>query len=471
MTDAEVTDDEGAEEEVSDAAVMEGTAGAHLGGETLGAAVGQAATRVTTWVWASARRRRWPIVATAVTLVAGMGYTLIHTVMPPGHVWRESFWTVPSDLWGAYRSAHFIGWGAPGSIYAAGTSLVTFPGILWLLAPVAMVTGALGLTEGFPRTVPHPTAWLVLGPWEILLSSSALFASDALAQRLGLGRGKRVALCVAEAVILWNIDVVWGHPEDAVAMAFALYALHRALDGRWAAAGWLFGAAVVTQPLVLLVLPVLLALGDRSRWLGLAVRTVAPSVALLALPLATHFGPTVHAIVDQPNYPGVDHVTPWTALAPHISGSGRDVAVAAGPGRVVALALAVAVGVLAWRWRARPHLVVWVVAVCLALRCFTESVMDPYYVWPALAVGLVAAALEPGWRRLAVASTAAITITVCGDYRLGPWWSWWSIVDGGVLVVLAAGVGRGLATDRSSSSAGVPEMSTDPDVAPTISPA
>ena len=43
--------------------------------------------------------------------------------------------------------------------------------------------------------------------------------------------------------------MIWGHPEDAVAVGFALYALVFALDGRWTGAGWLFGAALATQPL------------------------------------------------------------------------------------------------------------------------------------------------------------------------------------------------------------------------------
>lgn len=413
---------------------------------------------VSTALW----RRRWPLVATAVTLVAGMGYTLVHTFMPPGHVWRYPFWTTPSDLWGAYRSAHYVGWGDPGSVYAVGTNLVTFPGILLLLTPIAMLTGALGLTESYPRPVPHPTAWLVLGPWEILLSSTALFAADALAERLGVGRGKRILLCAAEAVALWNVDVVWGHPEDAVAVALALYALRQALDDRWTSAGWLFGASVATQPLTVLVLPILAARAGRDRWAGLAARTAAPSVALLALPLVTHFHDTLHAVVDQPNYPNVDHVTPWTALAPHLAGSGHDLVVAGGPGRVVALVLAVALGAVAVRWRGDPARIVWAVALALALRCFTESVMDPYYVWPALAVGLVAAARCRGWGRLAVAAVVSSGITVYGDYRLGPWWCWWLVMTGGLVVVLGLGFSRCGATDRSSSPGDVPEMSKEP---------
>ena len=52
-------------------------------------------------------------------------------------------WVVPWDIWGAFRSAQFIGWGDLGNVYGAGTGLVTFPGILLLFAPVAMLAGRL----------------------------------------------------------------------------------------------------------------------------------------------------------------------------------------------------------------------------------------------------------------------------------------------------------------------------------------
>ncbi len=45
---------------------------------------------------------------------------------------------------------------------ATGTGLVTFPGILLLFAPVAMLAGALGMTESFPFTflIPrHGWSW------------------------------------------------------------------------------------------------------------------------------------------------------------------------------------------------------------------------------------------------------------------------------------------------------------------------
>jgi len=379
-------------------------------------------------------RRAWPAVFTAVSLVLG---AVVWFGWEP-LVEHHSVWLAPADIWGAYRSAHYIGWGDLGGIYAGGTNLVTFPAMLLLLAPLSMVTGALGMTESFPFTLPHPTAWLVLGPYELLLGCVALFALDALAERLGVGRRRRVGLCAVEAVALFNVTVVAGHPEDAVAVGLAVYTLVFVLDRRWVGAGWLFGAAVATQPLVVLMLPVLLAAVGRRRAMAFVVRSLLPGAALIAVPLVAAFHDTVRALVDQPNFPNIDHRTPWTSLAPYVSGHGRDLAVAGGPGRVVAVVLACLLGLSARRWRQRPDLLVWGCAMALGLRCFTESVMDPYYVWPAVGVGLVVVATGSGLRFL-TGTILAVFVTAYADVHLSQW-AWWIPVSAAVGAVMVVGL-------------------------------
>ena len=245
------------------------------------------------------RQRKWPILVTAVVLLTGMAYCLAWGPV----VRHQGSWVVPGDIWSAYRSAHFIAWGSFGSIYAVGTGIVTFPAILVLFAPLALLTGGLGMTESFPFFPPHPTSWLLLGPYEILLGCSVLFACDALASRLGVAAGRRAILCVAEGVLVWPVLVLWGHPEDALALTLAVYAMVFALDRRWTAAGWLFGLAICTQPLVVLMGPVLLAMSGRRRAPALLLRSALPSVVLLAAPLAAQFHTTTHVLLDQPNFP------------------------------------------------------------------------------------------------------------------------------------------------------------------------
>ena len=100
-----------------------------------------------------------------------------------------------------------------------------------------------------------------------------------------------------------------------------------------------------------------------------------------------------------------------------------SLSVSAGPMRIVGVILACVLGWRARGWKDRPELLVWGCAVALALRCLTESVMTDFYVWPALAVGLVAAAAVDS-TRLAVASGVAFFTTVTAQWGLGelPWW-------------------------------------------------
>jgi hypothetical protein len=191
------------------------------------------------------------------------------------------------------------------------------------------------------------------------------------------------------------------------------------------------------QPLVVVVFPILLVLGGRKRLLGLVLRGVVPAAAVTVGPLVGDFHATVHDVVTQPGLPDLqgNHQTPWTFLAPKLGGKGSMTAIGGGPTRAVALALAAALGWWARRWRERPEMLVWAVAVALALRIYTESVLTAYYVWPTLALGLVVAAR--GSRRLfAVSIAVAIGITIVAQFQL-ELFQWWALDIAGVTALLA----------------------------------
>jgi hypothetical protein len=291
--------------------------------------------------------------------------------------------------------------------------------------------------SGGDEYVLHPDALVAVIPTALVMSCVALFAFDALAERLQVSRTRRVPLVVAEAVILWNVTVLWGHPEDTVAVALAIYALIFAMDERFTGAGWLFGAALAFQPLVLVMFPILILLGGKDRALGLIVRGVVPAAVVTVAPLVANFHDTVHVLVTQPTFPHnfENHQTPWTFLAPRQGGSGSETAVGAGPMRIAVLALAVGVGWWARRWRNRPEMIAWAVAVTLALRLCFEVTMTDYYAWPALAVGLVVAA-RCSQLRFAIAIAVAILTTVVAQWNFG-WLPWWSIEVAGVAGLLA----------------------------------
>jgi len=396
--------------------------------------------------WAG--HRRWPLIVAGLLVVTGMAYSLWWA--PLTH--RGPIWITPGDLWRTFRSAHYVAWGDIGDVYNNQTALVTLPGISVVLAPVAFISYHLGLTESLPFVLAHPTAWLLLGPAELLIGALALFPLDRLAETIGIARRARGWLSLAEGAVLWPMLAIWGHPEDALALAFAILGLLAMLRANWRSTGWWFGLAFVMQPLVVLVVPIALASAPVRRWLRLAVRMALPSIALVAIPLTTEWRQTSPALFQQPNYPTIDHATPWLSFAPVLSRAHATVlqhlaerpvngrtgftvvthhtiageVVAAGPGRTIAIVLALFIGV--WVLRHRPSVpqMVWLAGLALSLRCVFEAVMDPYYLWPPLALLLVVSARD--WRRFLITVAAAAAATVSSYHDTGPWSYWLPIV-------------------------------------------
>jgi hypothetical protein len=407
---------------------------------------------------AVARKRMVPIVLIVVIVAITMAYSLFW-----GPLIDHTAWITPGDLWGTFHTAQFVAWGDIGDVYSSGGGLVSLPGISVVLAPAALLVSHLGLVVGFPFALPHPSAWLVLGPYQAALGAIVLIPLDALAEELAMGHRARVMSSICEAVALWPVLALWGHPEDSMAMAFAVWGLLAALRGRWRSAGWLCGLALVMQPLVVLMLVVFLAMAPKREWPKLAVRSALPTAALVAIPLVQSWRHTTTALFKQPNYPTIDHPTPWMALAPVLTkthsievkhlgertlpGGATHFAisivhtvagetVAAGPGRLIAFAVACLLGVYVYRYRPSQEQVVWLCCVALSLRCVFEAVMNPYYLWPPLAIAFVLV-VRNRWRLgLAVVSSAGLT---WWSYRhLGPWVWWVPVVTLLALVVAAA---------------------------------
>jgi hypothetical protein len=195
------------------------------------------------------------------------------------------------------------------------------------------------------------------------------------------------------------------------------------------------------QPLVLLALPFAVVVIEPRRLAGFLARAAAPSALLLGAAAAANWHATVTAVTSQPNSPTVNHLTAWTALAPHLGGE----TVAAGPARVLAVGVACGCALIAGRrWRAALgqdgwssqflQEVLWWAAVALALRCLFEPVMTAYYMWPALAVALIAT--SPNWPRLVATSVAVVALTFAAQL---PWrspWTYWAPMIAGLALVL-----------------------------------
>jgi hypothetical protein len=379
------------------------------------------------------------LLATVILIAVGMASS---TWWGP-HLAGKPQWQLPNDLWGTLVAAQRLLHLDIGGLYTAPTGLVTLPGAAVVLIPIVALIDAAGLGLDVPSVHNvHPASWLAAGPYEIALSATALFAADSIAERLGASRPKRMLLATGGGVALWSVSVRWGHPEDAVAVALLMYSVLTLADSRAGRSALLVGAAVAVQPLVLLAVPVLVVMLEPRRFAGYLARAMAPGAVLLGVALAANWQATLRAVVEQPNWPSVDHPTPWIALAPHMSHG----AVAAGPARGIAVVLACGCALIVRRrWQdaqctiewssAKLAELLWWMAVALALRCVFESVMVAYYVWPVLALALVAAVRH--WSRLIPTVAAASGLTFVSQASWHGRWTWWTAAIAGLALALA----------------------------------
>lgn len=347
-------------------------------------------------------------------------------------------WATPSDIWGTIHATQYIMRGHFGDIYANGNFFLSLPGVLLLLIPVVILVQAVGLGSDISRTIQHPAAWLFIGPYEMLIGSLPLFALDTLAKRLGISSGRRAVLTFLEMAALWPLLAFWGHPEDAIALGIGLYGLMAAYDKRHVKAGWLFGAAIAVQPLVGLVFPIVFGLTEKKHWLSLGIQGGLPSALLLAAPIIQNPHLTSIFVFQQPTYPLVDHPTPWVYFAPamkyHIIGhpathisAALPAVVSAGPTRILAVITAFIIGYLVYIKSPPLIWVLWLAGLSLAFRCFFESVITPYYFWPAIALGILIAA-KGSSDRFALTVVFAATLGVFSFWHINLWLYWLSMM-------------------------------------------
>ncbi|MHB1445586.1 MAG: hypothetical protein ACYCZV_08035 [Acidimicrobiales bacterium] len=382
------------------------------------------------------RHRAWPLGVSAVFVVVGMAVSFLFLPLRHG-LW---IWYTPPDLWATFRAAQFTEWGGLGAIYSAGSHLVTLPGLPILLAPVGFIADHFHLTESFPLPTRHPTAWLVLGPVSLACVAPLLTAADAVAEALVCSTAVRRQVCQAVAGAAFPCLALFGHPEDILALAFGLYSLLAARDGRTTASAWWMGASLAVQPVTILIVPLMAGtLGLRRSAAWMARVAILPGL-LVAIVLSADWHDALTQLLHQPNFPHApaNHATPWLALAPRIN----NVSVAAGPGRLIAIALASGLVYLGIRHRGRLDVLLIGAALAFVTRVAFEAVVVPYYAAPALVCALLLAA-RSGVRRLLGVSLIVLAATVVSFFHYGPW-SYWSLLVGGLaLGVIGAAVPPG----------------------------
>ena len=400
-----------------------------------GALTGVAAAERSPWPV----RRLFPLLAAVVMTAAGMA----GTIWGPRY-YGKTAWALPDDLWGTLIAAQRLAHLNLAGLYTLPTQLVSLPGTAVILVPAIVVIDVTGLRLGLPSAHgAYPAVWLFAGPYQVAISTVALFAADAIAERLGATRPKRFWLAAAGATALWSVTIRWGHPEDAVAVGLLLYAVLALAESKTSRSAWLAGAAVAVQPLVLLAFPILAAVVQPRKLAGYLARAATPAALLLAAAAAANWTATIHAVTSQPNSPAIDHPTPWISLYPHLAGG----QVAAGPARIVAIVAAGGCAlVVARRWRAAPPgasgrwspevlaELLWWIAVTLALRSVFEPVMVAYYLWPPLAVALAAAARD--WSRLLPTGCVTVVLTFVSQGQWHNPWIWWTPMVIGLALAL-----------------------------------
>jgi hypothetical protein len=403
--------------------------------------------------WRRVTRRLIPLLATIGLIIIGISSTIS---WGPQMVGRTE-WALPNDLWGTLIAASRLLHGDLAGLYTHPTGLIALPGAAIILMPVVALIDALGLSLQVQNAHNQdPLAWLLAGPYETAISGIALFAADAIAERTGAAKDKRAFLAAAGATALWNVAVRWGHPEDAVAVGLLLYAVLAQSNGKLTRSAWLAGAAIAVQPLVVLAVPVMIAVLPPRRVAGFLARAAALPAVLLAAAAAANWNATYAAVVEQPNWPTINHRTLWLPLATHLSNG----AVAAGPVRLIAVAAACACAIAAARqcrsarpakqtqldqidqqpgpaqpWDARTLLtLLWWIAVTLALRSVFEPVMVAFYLWPVLAIALVTANLT--WPRLVATTAVVVTVTFASQVSWRSPWTWWLPMLAGLALAL-----------------------------------
>ena len=221
---------------------------------------------------------------------------------------------------------------------------------------------------------------------------------------------------------VWFCVEMYAHPQDAVAMAFALAATACALRSQWVAAGILIALALLTQQYTLLVAIPLFVVAPAARKVPF-VFAAAISAAVLAVPLALlTSGSAIRPIfLGTGNVGGIGGTVGWEA---HI----RTGAALFLGSRLPPLVLAL---VLSWYIVRRlgpsvlqPTVLISLIALSLSFRLVFEDSIFSYYYMP-LAVMLVVLDVVNGRIRETLVAWVAMVTLVYTEPSLIVWRQFW----------------------------------------------
>lgn len=317
-------------------------------------------------------------------------------------------WFMSGDVWWTTQSAQWVSHGAVGSVYEANPWYSALPGYLMLYAPVTAFGDHLGLVAAIPIPLPHPSMWLLAGPFFFVTGSSCVLGIDHLAATLGVPKVRRRALLVILAIlIVAPTPGLAGHPEDILATGLLCVSISQYLRQEWARAAYVLAVAVMIQTWAGLAIPILVLaspVGQRARML---MRSSALPGFTAVLLILLDPRPAIADLLKQPMV-GSGQRLPWWYIAGHttvVDGWRTVPAVVGSSSRWLAVVSAFLVALVVRRSTAR-HAVLAAVAFAMLARGLFETEFWNYYFAPAaVLLVLLVAVGTPGRRLLWTAGT------------------------------------------------------------------
>jgi hypothetical protein len=348
----------------------------------------------------------------------GIGFgvlAMIYSLYLAGYLYHTKAWTQPVDIWLAVDAGRYVWNGALGHVYE-GTQAYALPLSFIVMAPISGLVDHFGLVEGSPFAVPHPSAWLLVGPYSLIFGIFLLNAVRRMAWDLGL-RSRLWAVQLLAVVVVLVPCFEWGHFEDVIALTFVLHAARRMMAGDQIRAALLLSVAISSKQWALPLIPFVVFSAPRGRRLKSLVAACALPGALVLLVLGSDWSDASKALFSPANLVG--RTQGHAAFYESWLGSKTSQV-----SRTVGLLIASA---LAWRFRrARDTAGILVsMAAVLGLRPLFEAISYSYYFSPGLLLaGCVGLAVtgKVSWRDWICPVAAILWATPRSNSSSSTWW-------------------------------------------------
>ena len=303
------------------------------------------------------------------SVIVGVSFAVLMSVRllvgwPTGHAFGLSH--PGGDTWLAPGVARALIHGSFGNLYASGYDALP----LWpvLLTPVVALSELLGMGWNPGRL---PPAGYLLVPYACLTGVLVAHAGRTLAWELGVRkRLGLLQLCLVPIVVFPTIS--WGHPEDAIAIAFVLYTLRFIHAGRLDASAACLAVAICAKQWALLMTPMLALAASDRRWRYASI-ALGPPILL---------GLTVIALDPRHAWPALHAPSLYYHSKGDISGLSFGLG-AKGSKLVRPVELALAPIVALGLRRYGTTALLWGAAGTMIVRPLLEPVMFSYYFAPA----------------------------------------------------------------------------------------